>query len=491
VARAPALGLRLQIVLALAGLMLLAFVPLFYAVASLTRATVLDAREQQARVLSRSIAAHLGDVSAAAGRAAVAPALQAYLLSPGLHAVCVFAPDGERVACAGAPAAVDAIRGPGPEPPTREQSLVVRGGAAGRELQVLVPRGDLAIVTRVGLDEGGDRGSSLVRLVALYMITFALALLVFAYFALTRLIVRPVEELVRAADRVAGGARTLPVPRAGARELVELAASVRSMAEKLISEEATLILKVEELTQTQAQLVRSERMASVGRLAAGVAHEIGNPIAALMGMQDLLIEGELLPETQRDFLQRMRRETQRVHTVVRDLLDFARPEGKPAGDSGAPAIADVRAAIADVTSLVKTQKDFHELSVDVDVVGAPRVALPPGQLTQVLLNLMLNAGAAIRSANRSQGRVTVRAHAAAPGRVRIEVEDDGPGVAASVRDRLFEPFVTTNEVGEGTGLGLAVCRGVVEAADGDIGLDASYAGGARFYVLLPSPPAER
>jgi signal transduction histidine kinase len=465
--------------------MLLAFVPLFYAVASLTRAAVLDAREQQARVLSRSIAAHVADVAASGGRAAVAPALQAYLLSPDLHAACVFARDGERVACEGAPAAVDAIRSPGPERPSREQSLVVHG-ASGRELQVLVSKGDLEVVTRVGLDEGGDRGSSLVQLVALYMITFALALLVFAYFSLTRLIVRPVDELVRAADRVAGGARTLPVPRAGARELVELAASVRSMAEKLISEEATLILKVEELTQTQAQLVRSERMASVGRLAAGVAHEIGNPIAALMGMQDLLIEGELPSETQRDFLQRMRRETQRIHTVVRDLLDFARPEGKTAGGSGPPETADVRAAISDVTSLVRTQKDFHELRVDIDVPGAPRVALPPGQLTQVLLNLMLNAGAAIRSANRSQGRVTVRAHVDSVGRVRIEVEDDGPGVADAVRDRLFEPFVTTKEVGEGTGLGLAVCRGVVEAAGGDIGLDASYSGGARFYVLLPA-----
>jgi two-component system, NtrC family, sensor kinase len=462
--------------------MLLAFVPLFFAVASLTRATVLDAREQQARVVARSVAAH---VAAAAGSGDLPPALRAYLLPPGVHAVCVFARDGERLACEGPAAVVDAIRTPGPERPLREQSLVVHGAASGRELQVLVPACDLAVVTRVDLDEGGDRGSSLVRLVALYMITFALALLVFAYFALTRLIVRPVEELVRATDRVAGGARTLPVPRAGARELVELASSVRSMAETLISGEATLILKVEELTQTQAQLVRSERMASVGRLAAGVAHEIGNPIAALMGMQDLLIEGEVSPETQRDFLQRMRRETERIHSVVRDLLDFARPEGKSAGDGPAPA-AEVRTAAADVASLVKTQKDFHDVRVDVDVAGAARVALPQGQLTQVLLNLLLNAGAAIRSANRGQGRVTVRARDETAGRVRIEVEDDGPGVATAVRDRLFEPFVTTKDVGEGTGLGLAVCRGVVEAAGGEIGLDASYSGGARFYVLLPA-----
>jgi signal transduction histidine kinase len=482
VARAFGSGLRLQIVLALAGLMLLAFVPLFYAVASLTRATVVGAREQQARVLSRSIAAHAADLSARGDRAATEQAIRRYVGTSGLRAVCAFARDGARLACAGPAPVVEALR----TPPTAsaEQSQIVRT-PAGRELEVVVPSDGVAVVARIALDEEGDRGASLVRLVALYMSTFALALLVFAYFALTRLIVRPIDQLVHATDRVAGGARTLPVPRAGARELVDLATSVRTMAEKLISEEATLILKVEELTQTQAQLVRSERMASVGRLAAGVAHEIGNPIAALIGMQDLLLAGDATPEAQRDFLVRMRRETERIHTVVRDLLDFARPEEKPATGSGPPAPADVRAAIDDVMALVKTQKDFRDVRVETDVRGAPQVVLPVARLTQVLLNLLLNAGAAIGSAKRGRGHVTVRAYTER-GRVRIEVEDDGPGVAAAVRDRLFEPFVTTKEVGEGTGLGLAVCRGLVESAGGEIGLDRSYEAGARFYVELPA-----
>jgi len=334
--------------------------------------------------------------------------------------------------------------------------------------------------------------ASLVRLVALYMVTFALALLVFAYFALTRLIVRPVEHLVDAADKVASGARTLRVPRGGARELIELGTSVQSMTAKLIGEEAKLLLKIDELTETttrltqaQAQLVRSERMASVGRLAAGVAHEIGNPIAALMGMGDLLLEGDLPPETQRDFVQRMRKETDRIHTVLRDLLDFARPEQATDAQSGPPTPADVRSVVGDVVALVKPQKSFRAAHVEVDIEGEPRVALPGPRLTQVLLNLVLNAGAAVAATRKDDGRVTVRVRRDGH-RVRIEVEDDGPGVAPGVRDRLFEPFVTTKEVGEGTGLGLAVCRGLVESAGGEIALDASYTGGARFYVLLPS-----
>lgn len=482
-------GLRLQIVLALAGLMLLAFVPLFFAVASLAREGVMRTREQSARALGRAIAAHVTDARASADARAIAVALQGHAGFDGVDAVCVFAQDGTPVACAGSPLDAQAMHAP---PAGSAESATMVRDVGGRALEVLTPTGDVAVVTRVRLGEEGDRGGPLVRLVALYMITFGLALLVFAYFALTRVIVQPIEKLVESADRVATGARTLRVPRAGARELIELGTSVQSMAERLIAEEASLVLKVDELTETtkrltqaQAQLVRSERMASVGRLAAGVAHEIGNPIAALMGIQELLLDDDLPARERADFVRRMQRETERIHGVVRDLLDFARPEEKAAPSGSPPAPADVRAAAGDVVALVRPQKQFRNVRVETEIEGAPLVTLAQPRLVQVLLNLALNAGHAIVVIG-GQGRVTIRAHAIDGARVRIEVEDDGPGVAAEVRDRLFEPFVTTKDVGEGTGLGLAVCRGLVESAGGEIGLDAAYDGGARFYVVLPA-----
>jgi two-component system NtrC family sensor kinase len=484
------LGLRLQIVLALAGLMLLAFVPLFFAVASLTRATVVDAREHAARALGRAIAVQVTDAQRRGGPGAIERALGEIVESGDVDAACVFAVDGSRLACVGSAIDEHAMRSlassrPGP-------TTVVRGGR-GRALGIVTQSGELTVVTRLRLDDTADRGTPLVRLVALYMVTFGLALLVFAYFVLTRLIVRPVEQLVEAADRVANGARTLRVPRSGARELIELGASVQAMAERLIREEAALILKVDELTQTttrltdtQAQLVRSERMASVGRLAAGVAHEIGNPIAALMGMQDLLLDGQLPPETQEDFLVRMRRETERIHAVVRDLLDFARPEENLSPDARASGAADVDAVVNDVVDLVRTQKPFRDVRIETDIEESLRVALPAPRLTQVLLNVVLNAGAAVASMQRPDGRVVIRARRIGV-QARIEVEDTGPGVAPEVRDRLFEPFATTKSVGEGTGLGLAVCRGLVESAGGEIGVDLSYREGARFYIVLAVP----
>jgi two-component system, NtrC family, sensor kinase len=489
-------GLRVQIVLALAGLMLLAFLPLFFAVASLAQATVAAAREESARVLGRAIAAHVADARASGKPGSVERALEAHAGWDDVDTVCVFARDGARVACAGSPADAAVLRAPPPESAARAR---VVHGASGRALEVLSATADVNVVTRVHLEDAGTAGASLVRLVALYMLTFALALLVFAYFALTRLIVRPIEQLADAADRVASGARSLRVPRSGARELIELGTSVQSMTAKLLAEEASLLMKVDELTETttrltqaQAQLVRSERMASVGRLAAGVAHEIGNPLAAILGMEDLLLDGDLPAETQRDFVRRMRGETERIHTVLRDLLDFARPE-QTLDAASPPAPADVGAVIDDVAALVKPQRSFRDARLEVDVVGDLRVSLPGPRLTQVLLNLVLNAGAAVATAmsenNSETGRVTLRARPWGD-RVRIDVEDDGPGIDPRVRDRLFEPFVTTKEIGEGTGLGLAVCRGLVESVGGEIAHDAGYTGGARFVVILPSSGVE-
>lgn len=484
------MGLRLQIVLALAGLLLLAFGPLFFAVASLTRATVLDSREQADVALARAFAAHLSEARASADPGALDRALRVHGRRRDVRAMCVFGADGARLSCEGSSRDVAALRAP--EPVGAAGARALRDGT----FEVDAPCADGALVARFHLDDDTARGAALVRLVALYMSVFALALVVFAYFALTRLIVRPVDDLVASANRVASGARTLRVPRTGARELIELGASVQAMAEKLISEEASLLLKVEELTetttrltQTQAQLVRSERMASVGRLAAGVAHEVGNPLAALMGMQDLLLDDDLPADTQRDFLQRMRRETERIHAVVRDLLDFARPEGDAALPAAPLPPAEVSTVFGDVQSLVRTQRTFRDVRVETEIVGAPHVALPAPRLTQVVLNMVLNASAAITSAGRSNGRVTLRARAVGARRIRIEIEDDGPGVAEAVRERLFEPFATTKPMGEGTGLGLAVCRGLVESAGGEIALDASYTGGARFVVDLPSGEA--
>ncbi len=477
-ARTP--GLRLQIVLALAALMVVSFVPLYIAVASLTRAALSGERERAARSVARAIAA---DVAAIRDREAVERALAGHVRRGEVDGVAIFFGDGTVLA---APASTElstlVISA------TRGESLTRTSGA--RAMDVTLPAGDAMLVVRVRYAEEGAQGMPLVRLVALYMLTFGVAIIVFAYFALTRLIVRPIESLARAADAVASGGRTLEIPHGGAREVAELGASVRSMTAKLVSEEHRMRTKVDELTEAtrklkdaQSALVRSERMASVGRLAAGIAHEIGNPIAAILGFEELILAGDLERETERDFLQRMKRETERISGVVRDLLDFARPE-RGSADAASPP-ADVGEVAEIVAALARPQTSFRDVAIEIDVAeDVPDVALAASRLTQVLLNLVLNAGSVVLDA-KGGARVTIRGKRVGD-RVRIEVEDNGPGVPEELRERIFEPFMTTKDVGEGTGLGLSVCRGLVEAAGGSIAVDASYASGARFVVELPS-----
>ena len=477
-------GLRVQILLALGGVILVAYVPLFFAIAQVTRATSLAYREESARALGRAVAAHVGDLVSTDPQV-VATRLDSHVGEGGALAIAVFGRGGAVVASAGLAPEIAALRAP--TEPYGEAATRVASRSGSRALDVVLPAGERAVLVRVRTDDNADRSADVVRGIALYMGVFALALLVFAYSLLTRGIVKPIELLARAADRVASGARSLELTTTGAREIADLGASVRSMASRLIADEKKLRAKVEELTtttrrlgETREQLAGSERMASVGRLAAGVAHEIGNPIAAIMGLHDLIEDAATPEDTRADFLKRMRKETERINVVVRDLLDYARPESGPG-----TALANVAEIAADALALVRPQKEWKGIDVKVEIPESLQVTLSPQRLTQVLLNLVLNAAAAL-SDQPGQRTLTVRATRAGEAMARIEVEDDGPGVPEALRDSIFDPFVTTKDVGSGTGLGLAVCRGIVEGAGGRMTIDASYTHGARFVVVLPA-----
>ncbi|WP_437723910.1 ATP-binding protein [Sorangium sp. So ce861] len=502
------LGIRLQLLFALGALLVLAFVPLFFAVANLTRATMVGARASSARAIGRAIAGHVAAARASRSAPELSPLLEAQLGPDGASAIGVYDAAGALVDRAGEPEAAAAL--PASVEAGAEVLRTVRTARGGAVLVVVpeharepAPRAEAppdaaparppqvgSVAVLVPTDPSTVPAAPLVRIVALYTGVVALALLVFAYIAMTRLVVRPVDALSEAARRVAGGARDLEAPRAGARELAELGASLAHMTGRLRADEESLRAKIAEveryaadLKSAQERLVRSERLASVGRLAAGLAHEIGNPIAAILGFQELLLAGGLTPDEEREFLERMKRETERIHKILRDLLDFARPAARGAGDAAEEPSGSVAEALEDVVSLVSPQRAFRAVELVRDVApDVPPVQLSHGRLVQVLLNLLLNAADAVP---RAGGRVWVRASRAAGGGARIEVEDNGPGIAEAVRETLFEPFITTKEVGEGTGLGLAVCRGLVEAAGGAIGVEAGAEGGARFVVQLP------
>ena len=239
---------------------------------------------------------------------------------------------------------------------------------------------------------------------------------------------------------------------------------------------ADLTLAHRELEETRDRLVRAERLAAVGKLAAGLAHEVGNPLAVLTGYTSVLRD-PALPQPQRDdALERMERELARIQGTVRSLLDYSRA---PSGVAGVARVADVA---EHVQKLVQPQSSKKKVTVT-HSVGEERVAMSGDALTQVLLNLTLNALDAVPE----NARIVIGARGQ-EGETLITVDDSGPGIPAEHRAKLFEPFFTTKPAGVGTGLGLSVCESLVTAAHGSITADASpELGGARFSVRLPTP----
>ena len=487
-------GIRLQIIVALAGLLVLAFLPLYFAVTSLARYTLQSSRETTAVSLGRAVASRVSYTRLSCPEADFDRLLSSELGHPGLVAIAIYDKDGSLIQSASDPTVADAVSTNVPVDAERSTALATASGPA---IEIVVPGSDGPVLALVRPDYQ-SRLRPLVRLIALYTICFAVALLLFTYIALTRLIVRPIERLADAASRVSLGESALDVPRDGAREIAALGSSLVDMMVRLRSDEESLRVKVRELEVATDQLrashqtlVRSERLASVGRLSAGLAHEIGNPMAVIIGFVDLLCGTDTTEEERRDYLIRVRKETERVHRTLRHLLDFARTSSVMLSDHTVGR-CDPRVVVRDACELMRPQRSFRSIDIACDVDDAvPMVVMSSVELTQILVNLLLNAADAIASGGAGSagetGRVWVRLRrddSDVRGVVVLEVEDDGHGVPSGIRDSLFEPFVTTKGVGAGTGLGLAVCRELANGSGGSIRVEDGAFGGARFVLTI-------
>ena len=231
-------------------------------------------------------------------------------------------------------------------------------------------------------------------------------------------------------------------------------------------------------------LRRSERMASLGHTLAGVAHELNNPLAAIIGFAQLLLRDARTPD-ERSALETIHHEAARAGRIVKDLLAFARRQ-----DARPWAPVDLNAVVRHITDSQRYAIETRGIRRVVELAPAlPRIMGDASQLEQVVLNLVVNARQALEgmleaSPTRSAPRLTVRTRAE-NGRVLLEVADEGPGIPASQRERIWDPFWTTKGEGEGTGLGLSVVHGIVTAHGGTIAVGSEPGEGTRFVVSLP------
>jgi signal transduction histidine kinase len=295
----------------------------------------------------------------------------------------------------------------------------------------------------------------------------ALLVLALGYFVLTQLVVRPLRLMEKATAQVSAGDWDHHIVLPGPSELKALAQAFNHMTSSLAAQ--------------REQLIRTEKLASIGQLAAGVAHEIGNPLAAILGYVDILRSdaagtGPLPEADRRDALDRVKTETQRINRIIRDLLEYSRPSHEE------PAALDPLRVLRSAQALLAPQARFREVHLTVipEQEAWPQVMAAPSRMTQVLVNLLLNAADAMGG----KGAVEVSC-TAVEDRVHITVSDAGPGIAKELHRKVFDPFFTTKAPGQGTGLGLSISRSIVESYGGTLELDPAAVLGARFIIDLP------
>ena len=324
--------------------------------------------------------------------------------------------------------------------------------------------GGAAVSQEVDLAPAAAQARSLVGPVLVLVLLGMMLLVVLAFWILDRQLIAPLARIDAALDRISeAAAGEGPLVAAGGDLLGRLLPAVNRLDLRLREERTRVKSQIEELRQSNRELraareevARSERLASVGRLAAGVAHEVGNPMTALLGFLGILRDRLRQGKDPGDYLDRLAREAERIDRILHDLLGLARP---PARDLQP---VDLRAAAERARSLLEAQPSWTGCALELRVPGnLPRAKGDDHSVVQVLLNLLVNAA----KAGARRVEVEGRAESGAP---VVEVIDDGRGLPLEAATRLFEPFFTTASPGEGTGLGLALCHATMERFGGSI-----------------------
>ncbi len=380
----------------------------------------------------------------------------------------------------------------------------------------------LALWTASVLDVAamGARGAlgAILLLAAADVAVFALL----GSYLLGRLVVRPLSEAADAATAIADGDYQRRVPGGGTREMDALAAALNRLTDQMLHNQTRLAENVRSLDETnrllvatQSDLVQAEKLAGIGRLAAGVAHEVGNPLGALMGYAGILRRrgGDA------EMLDGVEREARRIDRIVRSLLQYARPH--PGEREREP--VDVNASLLRVVELLRQQGRLADVEVRLQLApGLPLIDAVAHDVDQVFVNLVANAELAMEGRGVLTVNTTLRrfeparripprraddppgvdyshlrrprhgsqrdAHRLEPGDeiVQVVVADTGPGIPPELVEAVFDPFFTTRQPGEGTGLGLAIVASTVTEFGGRVEVTSANGGGAVFTLSFPT-----
>jgi signal transduction histidine kinase len=354
------------------------------------------------------------------------------------------------------------------------------------------------------------------KTVLVYILVNLLFLVTLAFFRLAKLVGRPVERLMELADQYNNHDPFLFAAESSGSEFGRLSNSLNSMLTRIEHDRQSLRETVAALETANVKLrthrtemIRTEKLASVGRMAAGLAHEIGNPLGAVQGYLGIIAQSGELSDEHEDFIRRSDHELQRVNSLIRQLLDFSRAA------KGSPEEFPLHELLRSVVDMVRVQTVFRDVELVTELAAAQdTVYADQDQVRQVFVNCLLNSADAINTAIRAEqgirivGNITVSTHIDPheihsdttqpknygddePRVLCVRIADNGIGIAEEQLAVIFDPFYTTKEPGKGTGLGLSVSRSIIENIGGDMKMENREQRGSIMSISLPLTVLDR
>ena len=363
----------------------------------------------------------------------------------------------------------------------------------------LVRKGETAggISVVLSLDRAYQSLRDSQKFFAIYLFINITILTYIGIYRISKLYLQPLARLAKRAEDYKEDDELLFAVRKEDNELNRLSKALNSMLKRISLDKEKLratVLSLEatnfELKKAQREIIRAEKLASVGRLSAGIAHEIGNPIGIVIGYLDLLKQTDITKEDSREYIRRAEQEIERINTIIRQLLEISRPS-----NSGRSPVA-VHDLIHDTADVLRVQPLMSniELCLNLDT-EAHTVWADPNQLRQVFLNLIINAADAISSKDKNGvGKLKIITESVKPGdsestigsdHLKISFIDDGPGIDEENLGNIFDPFFTTKDPGKGTGLGLSVSFMIVEGLGGTMTAVSEVGRGTTIIISLP------
>ncbi len=385
-----------------------------------------------------------------------------------------------------------------------DEMIIAEKGSAGVPGNAPPPRAIRVRFFSPGIER---EARNLVRITAGLVVVDVVAFVLFGFLLMDRSVVRPIRRLAAVSEKIASGDLRLRADESSGNEVGQLGVSFNRMVGAILSAQ-------EKARRVQQETFQWEKLATVGRLAAGVAHEVGNPLMGIRGYAEYLRRNDPPPQEREECLDKIVTETRRIENIVRGLLSVASSE-REGGEA-----ADVDEVVRGTVEMLSFRKMFRDVEVDVETGKVGRAGISPERFRQVLLNLMINA---VDAMDRG-GVLRVRTFAVRPwlppalrkvrrrvsdppeadvlrmregigglpeGALAVSVTDTGCGIRPDSLPLIFDPFFTTKEEGKGTGLGLSVSRAIVETAGGEIVVNSDEGKGSTFTVILPEAGEEK